>query len=386
MADSLASYINELWKQVSPVYGGPSEPAWDVIPNGTGYMVTEGSVPGQRVVHISVKAKADLLNGSTFARFALLHEWGHVFQSVATFESGGAEGDANHMANLALNLLNSPPPKTNPPPPIPPPTAPKQPTASTPPATIGLTFSHPKMSPDLVVPVKPNEISWSYGLNTANYPTYGGEVIQILSCYIEDMKVTGHIRNYRELENVYSWFIDYIQKATQGGHFNPIPVTMTYPHRGWQFQITPKAMPTFKYGRDVVAPEWTMTAAVVDPAQDDFKQAVMDQAAQSLVETEGKLKLFGTVTGDIGFVQDDPFRSPDAGNSQTNQKNLQQGGDRSDFNQVADFYNKLIPAYLQGDFSDLAADYSKPTFTQNPNPGVNKGVQDAKGVAKGNKP
>ena len=45
-------------------------------------------------------------------------------------------------------------------------------------AEVKLKFSHPKMD-DLFVPVKPNEISWSYGLNTANYSTYGGEVIQI---------------------------------------------------------------------------------------------------------------------------------------------------------------------------------------------------------------
>lgn len=245
-----------------------------------------------------------------------------------------------------------------------------------------LIFSHPKVHPNLTVKVKPTQIAWSYGLNTANYPTYGGEVIQILSCFIEDMTVTGQIRSYNTLETIYAWFIDYIQIATTGkkghGSFNPQPVIMQYPHRGWQFEIIPKSMPSFKYGRDIVAPEWTLQAAVADPDQ-DLKLHILDQAAQTLIETEGKLKLFGTVTGDIGFTQDDPFRSPI--DSKQNDKLLKQGQEQSqrpEYGELADNFNKLIPAYLGGDFHDLSADYSKPTYVG----GTNKGTSDAQNIVK----
>jgi hypothetical protein len=63
-----------------------------------------------------------------------------------------------------------------------------------------LIFEHPSAEGPLSVHVNPNQIEWSYGLNTANYPTYGGEVIQILSTFIDDMTVQGNVTTYhREL-------------------------------------------------------------------------------------------------------------------------------------------------------------------------------------------
>lgn len=231
-----------------------------------------------------------------------------------------------------------------------------------------LLFTHPnrKVGGPLRVSVRPNEIVWSYGLRTAKYPTYGGEVVQILSCYFDDMTISGNVGSYRELERIYKWFIEYIQLATQGergaGSYDTRPVVMKYPERGWTFRIYPRALPGFKIGRDVVAPEWKMTAAVAEPDQ-QFKLKTLDHAQKKLVESEGDVKLFGKVTGDIGFEEGDPFRDPLAGGSKTARKRNRQEPFRNDYQKISDFYNNLIPSYLANDFDDLAADYSKPAYT-----------------------
>lgn len=230
-----------------------------------------------------------------------------------------------------------------------------------------LLFTHPKMANDLGVSVNPNSIEWSYGLNVANFPTYGGEVIQILSAFIEDITITGSVETYRQIEDIYSWFITYAQIATTGvgtGKFNVQPVQMTYQERGWHFQIYPTGAPGFKYARDTVAPEWTISAAVVDPAQDAIN-AVMDQAAIEAATNEtGEPALFGKATGEIGFVEHNPFSDPEGDQGTLGKKNREKylHGEKvkEGVEQLADNYNKLLPAYLEGNFEDLTADYSKP--------------------------
>lgn len=245
-----------------------------------------------------------------------------------------------------------------------------------------LIFTHPRISSSLKVQVNPNQIEWSYGLNTVNYPTYGGEVIQILSCYIDDMTITGNVKSYAKMEQIYRWFIDYIQLATQGlkgvGRFNVQPVSMFYKPRGWNFQIYPTRLPGFRYGRDVIAPEWTVQAAVVDPDQ-NLQEHIMTQA--EIQSAYGNLQLFGKATAEIGYESDDPFRTPDVQNVDKDKKLKKGTTSRNDYGKLADWYNNLIPAYLNNDFDDLTADYSKPAFLS----GVNKGTADAKKAVDKNK-
>lgn len=230
-----------------------------------------------------------------------------------------------------------------------------------------LLFTHPKMSQSLGVDVNPNQIEWSYGLNVANFPTYGGEVIQILSAFIEDMTIAGNVETYRQIEDIYSWFITYAQIATTGigtGKFNVQPVMMSYQERGWTFQIYPTGAPGFKYARDTVAPEWTLQASVVDPAQETIN-AIMDHAAiEAATNASGEPALFGKATGEIGFIEHNPFSDPEGSVGALGKKNREKflHGEKvkQGVEQLADNYNKLLPAYLEGNFEDLTADYSKP--------------------------
>jgi hypothetical protein len=106
--------------------------------------------------------------------------------------------------------------------------------------TPNVTFSHHSMS-DLNLYVNPDSIVWSYGLNTQNYPTFGGEVVQILSMFIEDMTITGTVSSYRSMERIYKWFVAYMQNATQGKNqaYDTTPITFRYNTRVWKFLIQP---------------------------------------------------------------------------------------------------------------------------------------------------
>lgn len=274
-------------------------------------------------------------------------------------------------------------------------------------------FTHPSLTP-LQVSVNPDEITWAYGLNTASFPTYGGEVVQILSMYFDDMTIKGTVGTYAEIEKIYGWFLLYIQTATQGqtgtGSYNTTPITFLYPARGWQFTIYPKSLPSFKYGTEVVAPSWTITAAVAEP-EAELTELVMDEATLAAAASTGGFEPFGTTTAAIGYNDDNPFSDPAAAPPPTDAADSSaptaphpppgvsgphgttagaragdKPGDKTsaestaayDFKaankDLADFFNKLIPAYLQKDFHDLTVPDSA-SGPPNLTPGSTDGTQ-----------
>lgn len=119
-----------------------------------------------------------------------------------------------------------------------------------------------------------DEITWGYGLNTKRYPTYGGEVIQILSTYADKMIIKGTCRNYKELESIYDYFREYIFYTT-GGAANVTGrsqdalermqkyLLFEYPARNWRFVIMVADASGFRISRNVAAPEWQITAEIV---------------------------------------------------------------------------------------------------------------------------
>lgn len=234
-----------------------------------------------------------------------------------------------------------------------------------------LSFSHPDLSHGPVLKHGATEITWSYNMNAVAFPTYGGEVVQILSVNIGDVTMTGQFTSYEELEFFYKWFIDYLQIASQGhgeqrvgtSAYNQTPVTFNYPHRGWQIQIIPTQLPGFLYGRDVVVPTWQLQAFVVD-AQDDvgrIEDLIRDNIAiDGLAPDQGDF----TLEGEIGYIDSNPWSSPFP-----NEKTFNPSKTHDAFAQIADYYDKLIPAYLDGDFSSLTSGlYSKPAFYDWGNP------------------
>lgn len=240
-----------------------------------------------------------------------------------------------------------------------------------------IQFTHPQVRNGAILAVDtgPDMIRWSYSLNTANWPTYGGEVVQILSVAIEDVEIVGTCRNYKQMENIYSYFLEFVQIASQGrGNdpkagqtaYNQQPMLLHYNERDWTMKIVPRSLPGFRKGRDVVAPEWRLSAYVVDDSEDI-------QELQDLVRNG--VSLFGEdfeLTGQVGYIAENPFSDPFAGQDEKDTKDGKKKQPNMEFDptrtaaawkEVGDFYNKIIPSWLEGDFDSVTKQFgSSPAF------------------------
>lgn len=226
------------------------------------------------------------------------------------------------------------------------------------------TFYHPDIpsSPDrpgpyLNIASGMDEASWSYNLNTVTYPTYGGEVVQILSCNIGELTITGTLPSYRAMERVYSYFAYYLQIATQGRSkdpqsgktsYNQTPMAFTYPERGWSFQIMPTALRKFRYGQDVVAPSWGIQAHIVDHSNDlhSIKEFTKAQVLQDFLKSDGEK--FDT-EGKIGFLSENPFSAPGT----IFGDDFDPESTREAWKAETDRFNEVINAYLDSDLETL---------------------------------
>lgn len=235
-----------------------------------------------------------------------------------------------------------------------------------------LEFYHPSVKGQyLRVHTGMDEISWGYALNTADWYTYGGQVVQILSCYVDDVTITGTLQTYKDMEDLYGYFIEYMQIASQGVSSTPKPgvtsfnqqtMKMRYPHRGWEFDVIVTQAPGFRYGRDVVAPSWRVMCHIADESQDveELSDLIVNEVIMR--DEMGGGSDFNTsfkLTGKIGFTDENPFSDPFT----------EKGVDFSDkalsdrVNELAQWYNDLLPSYLEGDFDSITSSVgSKPAF------------------------
>lgn len=224
-----------------------------------------------------------------------------------------------------------------------------------------------------------DEIEWGYTLNVARFPTYTGEVVQILSCYIDDVSITGTVQGYIDMEDFYEFFLTYISEASQGAAgqatYTQEPIVFTYPHRGWEMRIVPTSLPGYRIGRDVVTPEWRIQAFVLDRNGNDSLSDLVIAEAQiknALDSNEAGLDTTFSIEGKIRFVDENPFSDP-----WTDKTNSFDPERKKRFDELADYYTSLLPKYLQGDFDALTGGSgSKPALGQGgllntPNPDQN---------------
>lgn len=217
---------------------------------------------------------------------------------------------------------------------------------------VAVRFVHPACG-TLIVNTGIDKISWGYTLNTANFPTYGGEVIQILSCHIEDMRLQGTLASYPDLDAVYNFFLKFIDNASAEGTRDETPMKFYYDQRGWEFDLFVKNAPGFRKSRDVVAPEWMIEAHVVDTAghANSLKDLIIEEVG--IKAATGDLDANFGLQGKIRYIDENPFSDP----------NTREGNDFKQFDRVADYYTKLLPSYLSGDVDALFGEVgSKPSF------------------------
>lgn len=236
------------------------------------------------------------------------------------------------------------------------------------PSSHALRFSHPVIG-DFELSTGLDSASWGYSLNTMPYSTYGGEVVQILSCQVDDLNLAGTLRTYREMEGLYSYMMKYMQIASQGQQgprrpgqtsYNQEGMTFLYPERGWEFLIMPTSVPGFRKGTDVVAPTWQLQAHIIDTAGDveDLKDLIiMESEIQGRLGATGKfLDSFG-LQGKIGYDPDNPFSDPftNVGLDFDMKSAMAEESEK-----VGEAYVKVIESYINKSFDDIFPDFSKP--------------------------
>jgi hypothetical protein len=223
-------------------------------------------------------------------------------------------------------------------------------------------FQHERVNggAPLTVETGVDEIAWAYRLNVAKYPTYGGEVVQILSAFIDDITITGTVGTYEKAEEIYSFFMQYFIIATQGpssgpgASFEQTPMIMTYPHRDWTFEIQPLHAPGFTYSKKMVAPKWFMTAHVVDKGLDveSLKAMVVKETVHEAANAD-QFKLTGVISPDSGDPALNPFIAPVRATGKTEFKEQEAKEITEGLGKIADYYNSLLPAYMNGNFADI---------------------------------
>lgn len=230
----------------------------------------------------------------------------------------------------------------------------------------------------------PYNVQWTYNVNTAQYDTYGGQVIQILSVNIDQLVIEGKLgregpfgvdknggrsqrdprwggivpprgwitkdttaqfdyngETYPGLHAMVDFFREYFARASQGGdpqapgRFLQIPITLTYgagpfPEEIRQWQVTPVNFPSFKRSNDNFAPDWRVECQVVQ--------------ADNQITTMEKQAAITRLQDAIGWTAKNPFSDPLA-NPGTNTSEIT--------SQIVSQFRNILPKFTQGDLEGM---------------------------------
>lgn len=255
------------------------------------------------------------------------------------------------------------------------------------PPSAKLIFKHPLLDP-LYIHSGATAIQWDYHLNTQSTPTLGGEVVQVLSAVVGPITIKGQTAGLKtnasglldlktetrgwkdqgarkvftpndELREIMEWFRQYMVSAGTNArgnvHRDERAIEFIYPERGWDFWIQPIKLDGFRYDRQVIAPEWSITAEIVnDNALDYFAGVTMSSFTDDLITNQaliGKIGLSAfaeskTETANTAFGQtgasgsNNPFLNPE----------LSISADVA-AKKMGDNFQALVSAWATGDFA-----------------------------------
>lgn len=229
----------------------------------------------------------------------------------------------------------------------------------------------------------PYNVEWSYNVNTAQYDTYGGQVIQVLSVNIDQLVIEGQLGRegafgvkkaaiktrdprwggqvsrggfvtrdtaeqfdyngvaYPGLHAMVEFFREYFARASQGGdsqapgQYLQIPMTLTYGAGPFaegtrQWSVTPVNFPSFKRSNANFAPEWRIECQVV-------------QADRSIATIE-KQAAIARLQQAIGWKAKNPWSDPLADPSTST----------SDItSRIVSQFRNLLPKFTEGDLENM---------------------------------
>ena len=146
-----------------------------------------------------------------------------------------------------------------------------------------------------VLDINPSEASWSYKLLTNSQDTYGGRVIQILSCRIDSFTIKGHLsckgtgdRQWARMEE----FEGKIKKIMAYHANNKKPVPFRFDVLDWSGDVYLTGYSNVEYNPKTSAISYTL-AFTVDSGFDSISQEVSDSVKASL----------GNVKSGINYVR-----------------------------------------------------------------------------------
>jgi hypothetical protein len=213
----------------------------------------------------------------------------------------------------------------------------------------------------------PNDVSWTYRLNTSVQDTFGGRIVQVLSCQVDTVTIEGQFgkegprgrvrqdgrwksRSVLEqfdyetatdsfgigLTQMTEFFRDYFAISTQGGEegvgpgtYSQVPMVFTYGDITFPWVIMPTEFPSYQRSNEDFAPLWKVSAKVVE-ADPKIK---WDHVSHGLERIQAI----------IGYKRDNPFSDPLAGqNAQVTLDQIAAGWKRA-----------LLPKFTLGDIQDL---------------------------------
>ena len=209
------------------------------------------------------------------------------------------------------------------------------------------------------------EITWGYGLNTRRIPTYGGEVVQILSTYADKMVIRGFCQNYNKQQEIYNYFKRYIGWTTgvSGKERRQGYLRFTYPARNWSFEIMVVDIGEMKMSRDTVVPMWALTAEIVsENDRYELGQARSDQWSSVLKTPMTRSGRKGGLIRSLGTDVDTAVKAAKTGTRFQNFNILDKVDPFKDFidqfpdgkrGVIADNFKAMIASWATGDIDTL---------------------------------
>jgi hypothetical protein len=253
-----------------------------------------------------------------------------------------------------------------------------------------VSFHHDFIPNDLYIQTGADNINWTYTLNTQRYPTYGGEVVQILSCFIDTLTIQGTVARQQSrdrgkpvsdagMEDIYQWFLTYMQIASQGGKgttaYSERYITFSYPERGWVLNFQCQELPGYALDRNTVAPTWQISGKVVEVPKLMSGMTLDDILAGGAGGGNGvgaDVKAFQRIQDGIDLSQPDPANNPfntafptGAKTSSQQQQLAQQA-----LQNLGGQFGKIVQSWANGDFSSVLgstpSQFNNPTFGPTP--------------------
>lgn len=112
-----------------------------------------------------------------------------------------------------------------------------------------------------VFDINPSEATWTYKLNIASQDTYGGRVVQLLSCRIEKMQVGGYLTQRGTAENQWARMEEFEKKIRDimGWHAaNKRPLKFYFPALDWVGDVYLTGYSNVKYDVKTSAVSYTL--------------------------------------------------------------------------------------------------------------------------------